>query len=89
MTRRFLAAGLALLLAAAAVPAGAQQCVSGGEGRQLVAQGQVAPLPVALQRAGLGDAQVISARLCRAGGGWSYRVRVRQGGQVRTANIPG
>jgi uncharacterized membrane protein YkoI len=54
----------------------------------MVAQGEVLPLPAALQNAGLGGAQVLDVQLCRAGGGWAYRVRLNQNGQVRTANVP-
>jgi hypothetical protein len=54
----------------------------------MVEQGQVRPLYVALQSAGLAQAQVLSAQLCHAGGGWVYRVRYRQGGNVRTADVP-
>jgi len=64
------------------------QCVSRQEARQVLQQGEAAPLPTALQNAGLGDAQVLDAQLCRSGGGWSYRVRYRQDGQVTSANIP-
>jgi hypothetical protein len=67
---------------------GQAECVSGHDARQVLEQGQAAPLPTAMQNAGLNGAQVLDAQLCRAGGGWSYRVRYRQGGQVRSANIP-
>ena len=88
-TIRLASFALGLLLTAGGVSAAsAQGCASRGEARQLVAEGQVAPLPVALQRAGLGDAQVISADLCQSGGGWSYNVQYRQDGEVRSANIP-
>ena len=82
-----LALALLLLTAGGSSAALAQGCASRGEARQLVAEGQVAPLPVALQRAGLDDVQVISADLCQAGG-WVYRVQFRQDGEVRSANIP-
>jgi hypothetical protein len=77
-----------LFLAAGASSPGAAQCVSGGEGQSLVASGQVTPLPVALQQAGLGGVQVLDADLCRSGGGWSYNVRYRYGGQVNAISIP-
>ena len=80
----------AFVLAAVGAPSvgWAQGCASGAEARQLLQEGQVAPLPTALQNAGLGGAQVLDAQLCRSGGGWSYRVRYRQDGQVTSANIP-
>jgi hypothetical protein len=67
---------------------GRAECVNGKQARQVLEQGQAAPLPTAMQNAGLNGAEVVEAQLCRAGGGWSYRVRYRQGGQVRSANIP-
>jgi hypothetical protein len=89
MTRFSTIAVAALMLALSGLQAeSAAQCASGSEARQLIEQGQAMPLPSALQAAGLGDAQVLDAQLCRAGGGWSYRVRFRQGGQVSSANIP-
>lgn len=77
-----------LLCLAGGVSEGRAECVSGHQARQVLEQGQAAPLPTAMQNAGLNGAQVLSAELCKAGGGWSYRVRYRQGGQVRSANIP-
>ncbi len=89
MTRlRSIAALVALLAAMGVSSQSAAQCVSRGEGQQMVAQGQVTPLPVALQSAGLAGAQVLSADLCRAGSGWVYQVRYRHGGQVSQASIP-
>ncbi len=89
MTRyRHIAAALILLATAGASFESRAQCVSPGEGQQMVAQGQVAPLPVALQNAGLAGAQVLAAELCRAGGGWAYRVQYRRDGKVSSANIP-
>jgi len=85
---RRIAAALILLAAAGASCEGAAQCVSPGEGQRMVAQGQVTPLPAALQQAGLGDVQVLAADLCRTGGGWSYNVRYRYGGEVSAASIP-
>jgi hypothetical protein len=67
---------------------GQAQCVPPGQGQQMVDQGTVRPLYVALQGAGLAQAQVLSAQLCQAGGGWVYRVRYRQGGNVGTADVP-
>jgi hypothetical protein len=67
---------------------GQAQCVEGKQARQVLEQGQAMPLPSAMQNAGMSGAQVVEAHLCKSGGGWSYRVRYRQGGQVRSANIP-
>lgn len=88
MTRTCVAAALILLTAAGLPADGRAECVSRSEGQQMVAKGQVTPLPVALQNAGLGGAQVLNADLCRSGGGWSYRLRYRRGGQVNSTNIP-
>jgi hypothetical protein len=63
-------------------------CVEGKQAREVLEKGQAAPLPTAMQNAGLHGAQVLSAQLCKAGGGWSYKVRYRQGGQVRSTSIP-
>jgi hypothetical protein len=63
-------------------------CVSGGEGRQLLEQGQVMPFPQAMQQAGI-SGQVVDVQLCRSGGGYVYRARVRdESGEVRAVNIP-
>lgn len=63
-------------------------CVSDRDFRQLAARGQVVSLPDALRSAGV-RGQVIEAQLCEAGGGYSYRVRVRQrSGEIRSLNIP-
>lgn len=79
----------AFLLALSGIAAESQaQCVSGQQARQILEQGQAVPLATALQMAGLGDAQVLDAQLCKSGGGWSYRVRYRKAGQVSSANIP-
>ena len=87
---RFRAIALAALLALGGLSAEAQAqgCVSAGQGQQMVDQGKVKPLYVALQSAGLAQAQVLSAELCQSGGGWIYRVRYRQGGDVGTADVP-
>ena len=85
--RTLLAAALFLSLAGG-FSEGRAECVSGREARQVLEKGQAAPLPTAMQNAGMSGAQVLEAQLCKAGGGWSYRVRYRQGGQVRSANIP-
>jgi hypothetical protein len=86
---RTIAAALAFLAAMATSSAVvAQGCASGGEARQLIQQGQIVPLAVALQRAGLGDVQVADAKLCSQGGGWFYQVRYRYGGQVSVVSLP-
>ena len=87
--RAFAVAILLLACAGAFSPAAAQGCVSGGEGRQLVAEGEVAPFPDALARAGVSADQVVDVQLCQSGGGWVYRVRVLDaGGEVTSVNIP-
>jgi hypothetical protein len=87
--RTMLLAVLALAAAGALSEGQAQGgCVSGHEAREVLEQGQAAPLATAMQNAGLSGAQVLDAQLCRSGGGWSYRVRYRQDGQVSSANIP-
>jgi hypothetical protein len=64
-------------------------CLSGGEGRRLVEQGEVVPFPQAVQQAGLSADQVVDVQLCRAGGGYVYRVRVLDaGGKVSSKEIP-
>ena len=64
-------------------------CVARGESRELLEQGIVIPFPAALRQAGLKRNQVVDVQLCRAGGGYVYRVRVLQpGGAVRPMNIP-
>ncbi len=81
---------LAILLLAGSSSASFPQggCVSGGEGRQLLEQGQVVPFPQAMQQAGI-SGQVVDVQLCRSGGGYVYRARVREeGGDVREVNIP-
>jgi hypothetical protein len=57
-------------------------CVSGQEGRALVAEGRVMPFPEAARRAGIADNDVVAVDLCRSGGGFVYRVRLRQGGET-------
>ena len=78
---------VAALLAFSGLPnaAMAQGCASREEARQLLDQGQVIPLPEATSRAGIEDNDVVDAQLCQAGGGYVYRVRLRDGGQ---ASIP-
>lgn len=77
------------LALACSSPAMAQGgCVSGGEGRQLLEQGQVIPFPQAMRQAGI-QGKVVDVQLCRSGGGYVYRVRVLDpGGQVSTTDIP-
>ena len=80
---------LALALACVSPAAMAQGCLSGGEGRQLLEQGQVVPFPQAMRQAGLRADQVVDVQLCQSGGGYVYRVRVLEpGGQVSTMTIP-
>ena len=87
--RAFVAALLFLGLLGLPGAGMAQSCVSGRDGRQLLEQGEVVPLPEAMRRAGLKRDQVVEVQLCQAGGGFVYRVRVLQpGGQVRSVDIP-
>jgi hypothetical protein len=80
---------VATLLSAAVLGTspGMGQCMSGRDAaaRQAISQGQAVPLAVALNRAGLSSDQVAGAELCKAGGGYVYRVHLRQGG---TRDIP-
>ena len=86
MKRLGVIAFAALLLALSGIAAESQaQCVSDSEGHQLVAQGQAIPFPEAASRAGIPANQIVSVALCHAGGGYIYRVKLRQGG---TKNIP-
>lgn len=65
------------------------ECLSRGQGRELMERGQVIPLPEALQRAGLPPGGLVDAQLCQGGRGYVYKVRVLQGGgKVRAINIP-
>jgi uncharacterized membrane protein YkoI len=80
-----------LLLAFAGAPSASLAqggCVSRGEDRQLIEAGQVVSLSTAMQQAGV-SGEVVEMQLCRAGGGYVYRGRVReQNGEVRAVNIP-
>jgi hypothetical protein len=80
---------LAALLLAATGPLAESRaqggCFSPSEGHQLVAEGQAITFPEAASRAGIEGNQVVDVQLCRSGGGYIYRVRLRDGGQ---ANIP-
>ena len=78
------AAGAALALFLA-VPAAANGCLSQGEARQAVQSGQA----VSLSRLrGNIPGEVLSAQLCRAGGGLVYVVSVLgEGGQVRRLTV--
>jgi hypothetical protein len=64
-------------------------CVSGHEARQILEKGQAAPFPEAFRRAGYSRNQLAGdPQLCQSGGGYVYRVRVVQGGQVSSVTIP-
>jgi uncharacterized membrane protein YkoI len=55
--------------------------------RQVEGQ-NVMTLAEAMQRAGV-SGNVVDAQLCRAGGGYVYRVRIRDaGGQLKSVEIP-
>ncbi len=91
MTRKRLTAAAFMLLCFTGLPTAgmAQGCMSRQDGRVLLEQGRVAPLPVALQRAGVSRDQVVEVQLCQSGAGFVYRVRVLQpGGRVRSINVP-
>ena len=86
----FRAITLAALLLALAGPVSesqAQSCLSARDpqARALVEQGQVAQFGDALARAGISSNDVAGVQLCGSGGGYFYRVQLRQGG---TQNIP-
>jgi hypothetical protein len=67
----------------------AQNCVGGQEARQILQQGQAVPLAEALQRAGISPDQLAgNPQLCQSGGGFVYRVRVYQDGQLSSRAIP-
>lgn len=81
----------ALIFATAGLPSAglSQSCVSGQQARQLLEQGQVVPFPEAIRRAGVSRDQLAGdPQLCQSGGGFVYRVRVYQDGQVTGATIP-
>ena len=90
MSKRLILGLAVLFLTMAGSPdsGSAQGCLSGGEGRQLLEQGEVMPFPEAMQRAGLSADEVVEVQLCQSGGGYVYRVRILQGGQVSSKNIP-
>ena len=71
-------------------PAAAQEsCVSGKQGTRAVKAGQILPFPTAAQRAGVSSRDVQHVALCRAGGGFVYRVTIVQaGGAPRVISIP-
>lgn len=85
--RAIAAACFALAMGASVGGSLAQGCLSRSEGRSLMEQGQVLPLPEAMRRAGV-SGDVVDAQLCAGGGGYVYRVRVRQGGDVKPISIP-
>ena len=87
---RIIAAGAVAAFLTIAPAAGWAQgnCLSGGEARELIEQGQIVPFPDAMRQAGLSPDQVVDVQLCATGGGFVYRVRVLEGGAVRRVNIP-
>jgi hypothetical protein len=60
----------------------AQACVPNRDARQIIEQGQALPFAEAAARAGIEANQVVDADLCQGGGGYVYRVRLRDGGQT-------
>ena len=79
-----------LLFAAAGLPSaglGAVRLRPGGAAAPGAGAG--VPFPEALQRAGVSRDQLAgNPQLCQAGGGFVYRVRVYQDGQLTGVNIP-
>ena len=87
--RLIAAAFVASVLAGQASSAAAQECFSFRAGRQFVEQGLVVPLPEAMRRAGLRRNQLVNVQLCRAGGGFVYRLRViGPAGRLRWLELP-
>ena len=86
MTKRCIkAAAIAVCLVLSGLPAQAQGCLSQGEARQAVQSGQAVSL--SRLRAGI-PGEVLSAQLCRAGGGLVYIVSVLgDGGQVKRMQV--
>jgi hypothetical protein len=82
---RLIAAVALLAICNLADGALAQACVSREEARQLIDQGQVVTLAQAASSAGITDNQIVDAQLCQGGGGYVYRVRLRDGGQTDIA----
>jgi hypothetical protein len=83
----------AVMLTLAGSPAAVAQgvCMSGQDPnvRALLASGQVATFPQALQRAGIPADQVAGdPQLCATPSGYEYRVTVVRGGQVTPMSIP-
>ena len=62
-------------------------CVSRGEGRELLEQGEAMPFPDALRQAGLPPDQVVDVQLCRTGSDLVYHVRIVEGATVRGVSI--
>ena len=85
--RAIRAALLALAVAGASPAAMAQDgCVA--DIRQLPEGQQAMTLPEAMQRAGVSGA-VVSAQLCKSGGGYVYRLQIRgAGGELKSIEIP-
>lgn len=55
----------------------------------MLERGEALPFPEALQRAGYsGDQLAGRPQLCEAGGGYVYRVKIVQQGQVQSVTIP-
>jgi hypothetical protein len=76
-----------LLVAAGSTGLAQGKCVSRGQGRDLIEQGEAIPFPEALRQAGLPADQIVDVQLCRTGSGLVYRVRVAEGATVRGVSI--
>lgn len=80
---------LFLAMACPVSPAMAAGCVGGQEARAVLERGEALPFPEALRRAGYtGDQLAGRPQLCDAGGGYVYRVKIVQQGQVQSVTIP-
>jgi hypothetical protein len=78
---------LALLLGGLNAPAEAA-CLSDRETRQAVRSGEAMRLNVALRQAGIRPRDVVAAKLCEGGGGYVYRVRVYDGRNATSIDVP-
>ncbi len=90
MSSRALIPVAALLVAALAAPAGANdaQCLSADQRRSVAASGKVVPLSKAIRAARARKADVVDARLCRSAKGLVYLLTVlAHDGKVTRATV--
>lgn len=85
----------ALLLTIGAAPAEpvlaqGSDCLSNRAIQDAIAAGEIAPLARVLASAGVGaDAEILSVRVCRDGGGYNYIVAVMgRNGNARNLTLP-